>query len=106
VAQLLVLDLAVMARVSVVAGLCLLVYGLWHLVTGRGSPLTPTAVSPSGRAVIMWYGASWLPWAAYFLAGPWLLRPGGSTTHVLLLALCALVLSCAFLLGAGWAQHR
>jgi hypothetical protein len=44
--------------------------------------------------------------AAYFLAGPWLLRPGWSTTQLLLLSLCTLVISCAFLLGAGWAQHR
>ena len=87
-------------------GLCLTVYGLWHLVTGRGSPLTPTAVSQSGAGVIRWYGASWLPWAAYFLAGPWLLRPGGSTTLVLLLALCALVLSCAFMGAGWWALHR
>jgi len=93
-----------MAGVSVTFGLCLAGYGLWHLVTGRGSHLTPTAVS--GAAVIRWYGASWLPLAAYFLAGPWLLRPGGSTTLVLLLALCALVLSCAFLGAGWWALHR
>jgi len=93
-----------MAGVSVTLGLCLAGYGLWHLVTGRGSHLTPTAVA--GAAALRWYGAAWLPLAAYFLSGPWLLRPGWSTTQLLLLSLCALVLSCALLLGAGWAQHR
>jgi len=92
-----------MAGVSVTLGLCLAGYGLWHLVTGRGSHLTPTAVS--GAAVIRWYGASWLPLAAYFLAGPWLLRPGGST-RVLLLSVCTVVLTCALLLGGVLAQHR
>lgn len=92
------------AAASVAVGLCLLGYGLWHLATGRSGRLTPGAIARSGAAVIRWYGASFLPWAGYFLAGPRLLTSGSRSYAIV--ALSAAVVAWLMLLAAWRAQRR